>query len=80
MSHVQGKQRAFDSIIFLFFSALLQGNILSSLHLTQLPAVTKKVVLTKEILIYDKVGNSQTLTFIITGQMHLGSTGLNRRA
>lgn len=58
-----------------FFSALLQGNLVSSLHLPQVPAVTKKVVLTKEILTYDKVYNSQPLTSIITGQMHLGSTG-----
>lgn len=63
-----------------FFSTLLQGNIVSSLHLPQLPAVTKRVVSTKEILIYDKVYNSEPLTTIITGQTHLGSTGLNRRA
>lgn len=31
-----------------FFSALLQGNIVGSLHLPQLAAVTKKVVLTKK--------------------------------
>lgn len=41
-----------------FFSASLQGNIVCSLHLPQLPAVTKKVVLTKEIVIFDKVYNS----------------------